>query len=101
MSCVLEVAVSPFSSMISQSASEFNDGNLHQLPPRSYLVIREAENDRTFNCLAQNEAGAALVSVDLTVTKQLPEFTKYPEDMDIDEDQDLYLDCVVDEESEV
>ena len=69
--------------------------------PLSYLVIREAENDRTFNCLAQNEAGAALVSVDLTVTKQLPEFTKYPEDMDIDEDQDLYLDCVVDEESEV
>ena len=41
------------------------------------------------------------MSVDLTVTKQLPEFTKYPEDMDIDEDQDLYLDCVVDEESEV
>ena len=39
--------------------------------------------------------------MDLTVTKQLPEFTKFPKDLDIDEDQDLYLDCVVDEESEV
>ena len=64
-------------------------------------MIREAESDRTFNCLAQNEAGAALESVDLTVTKQLPEFSKFPDDMEMDEDQDLYLDCVVDEESEV
>ena len=69
--------------------------------PHSYLVIQEAETDRTFNCLAQNEAGAALVSVDLAVTKQLPEFSDYPADTEIVEDQDLYLDCVVDEESEV
>jgi hypothetical protein len=69
--------------------------------PLSYLVIQEAETDRTFNCLAQNEAGAALVSVDLVVTKQLPEFTVFPKDTEIDEDEDLYLDCVVDEGSEV
>ncbi|XP_063687572.1 uncharacterized protein LOC134820861 isoform X3 [Bolinopsis microptera] len=67
----------------------------------SYLVIQEAETDRTFNCLAQNEAGAALVSVDLAVTKQLPVFSQFPEDMDLEEDQDLYLNCEADEESEI
>eukprot|EP00116_Pleurobrachia_bachei_P007604 sb/3467866/ len=42
--------------------------------PPSYLVIKDADKDRTFNCLAQNEAGAALASVELTVTKSLPIF---------------------------
>ena len=41
------------------------------------------------------------MSVDLVVTKQLPVFSQFPEDMELEEDQDLYLNCEVDEESEV
>ena len=64
-------------------------------------MIPSAQKDRTFNCLAQNEAGADLVSVDVVVTKELPEFTAFPTDLETTEDVDLILDCVVDENSEV
>eukprot|EP00116_Pleurobrachia_bachei_P000258 sb/3460520/ len=66
----------------------------------SYLVIKDADKDRTFNCLAQNEAGAALASVELTVTKSLPTFITEAKDIKVPEDTDISVDCVVDDTSD-